>query len=572
MRTGVIRVTLVFISFVTTVMCTGCVQMERVRIGSGRRRRRWSVARQLLALQVVIVGVLVSAGATLAYLDAAQAADRRARDTVTAVAATLADAPNVRAAMAVQDPSRELQPFAERVRADSRVDFITIMNLGGIRYTHPNPALIGQKFLGHTVEALAGRLFTETYTGTLGPSVRAVAPVFDEAHRVVALIAVGITVSAIAAELQQRLQTLIAVAAAVLTVGIVGSYLVSARLRRQTRGVAPDELSGMFQYYEAILHAVREGLVLLDREGRVVLCNDAARELLGLRANPRDLAAGTLGLAPELTSALVSTEPRSDEIHVSDTRVLVINTAPVRSQDHVMGNVVTLRDHTELQMLAGELDTVRGFAESLRAQAHEAANRLHTVVSLVELGRIEQAVKFATAELKIAQQLTDRVVSAVAEPVLAAVLLGKSAEASERGVELVITEDTAIYGTDGAIESRDLVTILGNLIDNAVDAAIAGADRHASPPQVVVTARTDTDNGELVLRVADSGLGVEPGSVPEMFRRGWTTKSSDGLVGHGLGLALVGQAVRRYRGSVEVVQDAGAVFTVRLPLGKGGDM
>ncbi|MGH3774666.1 MAG: ATP-binding protein [Pseudonocardiaceae bacterium] len=543
--------------------------MERVRVGSSQRRRSWSVAKQLLVLQVVIVVVLVSAGATLAYLDAAQSADRRARETVTAVAATLADSPNVRAALATQDPSRELHPFAERVRSDTGVDFITIMSPDGIRYTHPNPARIGGRFLGHTEEALAGRLFTETYTGTLGPSVRAVTPVFDEADRVVALVAVGITVRVISAELQQRLQTLFAVAAAVLAVGIAGSYLVNARLRRQTRGVAPDELRGMFEYYEAMLYAVREGLVLLDREGRVVLCNDAARELLGLRANPQGLTADALGLAPELTAALVSSEPRSDEIHVTDTRVLVINTTPVRSRDRAMGNVVTLRDHTELQALTGELDTVRGFAESLRAQGHEAANRLHTVVSLVELGRTEQAVEFATAELATAQHLTDRVMGAVAEPVLAALLLGKSTEVSERGVKLVITEDTAIDGTDGAIESRDLVTILGNLIDNAVDAAIAGVDRNAGPPLVVVTARTD--NGELVLRVADNGPGVDPASVPVMFQRGWTTKLSDGPVGHGLGLALVGQAVRRCHGGIEVEQDLGAVFTVRLPLRQDTD-
>lgn len=153
------------------------------------------------------------------------------------------------------------------------------------------------------------------------------------------------------------------------------------------------------------------------------------------------------------------------------------------------------------------------------------------------------------------------------EPVLAALLLGKSTKASERGVRLVITEDTAIDDIDTAIEAQDLVTILGNLIDNAVDAAIAEADRHGNPPQVVVTARTD--NGELMLRVADNGPGVDPGSVPAMFRRGWTTKTPDGLVGHGLGLALVGQAVRHYRGSIDVRQDVGAVFTVLLPLRRG---
>ncbi|MEU8119656.1 sensor histidine kinase [Spirillospora sp. NPDC049024] len=543
---------------------------------------RWSLARQLLVLQAAIVGLLVAAGAALAFMDSGRAVDDSATQTVSAVAATIADAPTVRAALADPAPSRLLQPYAERVRHDTGVDFITIMSPAGIRYTHPNPSRIGGTFVGNTAPALAGRTFTETYTGTLGPSVRTVAPVFDNDHRVVALVAVGITVKAISAELRQRLLALGAVAAAVLAVGMAGSYLVSARLRRQTRGVAPDELRGMFEYYEAILHAVREGLLILDRAGRIVLCNDAARDLLDLDREPPPHAAehGTgappapvvgelrgrdvaeLGLPDELVATLVSGEPRSDEIHVGDTRVLVVNTSPVRSRDRAMGNVVTLRDHTELQALTGELDTVRGFAESLRSQAHEAANRLHTVVSLVELGRPDQAVEFATADLASAQRLTDRVVGSVGEPVLAALLLGKSAEAGERGVELVIGEDTAI---EGAVEPRDLVTILGNLIDNAVDAAVEGAaDR---PPRVGVGVREE--DGVLVLEVSDSGPGVDPSAVPAMFRRGWTTKTSGGPVGHGLGLALVGQAVRRNGGDIRVRAAApghGAVFTVRLPL------
>ncbi|URM99181.1 ATP-binding protein [Actinomadura madurae] len=732
---------------------------------------RWSLARQLLVLQAAIVGLLVAAGAILAYLDSGRAADDTARQTVTALASSIADSQNVQAALATPQPSRLLQPYAERVRHDTGVDFITIMTPAGIRYTHPNPSRIGGTFVGNTAPAVAGRTFSETYTGTLGPSVRAVAPVFGEDGRVVALVSVGITIRAISAELRQRLISLAVVAAVVLAVGMVGSYLVSARLRRQTRGVAPDELRQMFDYYEAILHAVREGLLILDRTGRVVLCNDAARDLLDLTPHPpnpptnpnapanatpakrratapatkaptnptaepvkksdappgtktaaeldvepavqRDAPAGTepatnptagpveksraargtqtaanvdpaeqrdvshgtgaaanpgekpverrdavrgakgavnpgeepveqrdavrgmeaaaepgvglaerldvtdgaegaakpgvepmerrgvvrgadsvakgrvggrservggrargvvaagdvqgrlvteLGLPEELVATLMSAEPRSDEIHVGDTRVLVVNTSPVRSRDRAMGNVVTLRDHTELQGLTGELDTVRGFAESLRSQAHEAANRLHTVVSLVELGRPEQAVEFATAELETAQRLTDRVVGSVTEPVLAALLLGKSAEAGERGVELVIAEDAVI---EAVIEPRDLVTILGNLIDNAVDAAIEGAVHR--PPRVVVAAREE--EGELVLEVSDSGPGVDPSAVPAMFRRGWTTKSSGGPVGHGLGLALVGQAVRRHGGEVAVGagRESGAVFTVRLP-------
>ncbi|WP_433140789.1 sensor histidine kinase [Actinomadura nitritigenes] len=523
---------------------------------------RWSLARQLLALQAAIVALLVAVGATLAYLDARRATDERAAHTVTALAESIADAPDVRAAVAAPSPSRILQPYAERIRHDTGVDFITIMSPAGIRYTHPNPARIGGRFVGNTARALAGHEFTETYTGTLGPSVRTVVPVFGDGHRVVALVAVGITIRAISAELRRRLLALVGIAAMVLAIGIGGSWLVAARLRRQTRGAAPGELRGMFEYYEAILHAVREGLVLLDRGGGVVLCNDAARELLDLPPDgPGGRHVGELGLPEELVASMTSPEPRADEIHVGDTRVLVVSTSPVRSGDRAMGNVVTLRDHTELQGLTGELDTVRGFAESLRSQAHEAANRLHTVVSLVELGRPEQAVEFATADLAAAQRLTDRVVGSVREPVLAALLLGKSAEAAERGVELEIAEDTAI---DGVVEPRDLVTILGNLIDNAVDAAVENAG--ARPPRVRVSVRRE--DGRLVLRVADSGPGVDPADVPEMFRRGWTTKSSGGPVGHGLGLALVGRAVRRHGGTVEVAGGGGegAVFTVRLPV------
>ena len=534
--------------------------------------RRWSLARQLLALQAAIVGILVVAGAYLASLDARRVTNENARRTVTTVALTVADSPSVREALALPSPTSVLQPYAERVRRDTGVDFITIMNPAGIRFTHPNPERIGGHFVGNTGPALAGRTFTETYTGTLGPSVRTVTPVMDARRRVVALVAVGITIQTISAELRERLVPLVAVTTGVLAAGIGGSWLVAARLRRQTRGVAPSELRGMFDYYEAILHAVREGLVLLDGNGRVELCNDAARELLDLDGIPDGRPVDALGLPSELVAAMTSAEPRSDELHVGDTRVLVVNTAPVRSRGRAMGNVVTLRDHTELQALMGELDTVRGFAESLRSQAHEAANRLHTVVSLVEMGRPAQAVEFATAELRTAQRLTDRVVGSVREPVLAALLLGKSTEAAERGVDLVVAEDSAIDGTSGAIAPRDLVTIMGNLIDNAIDAAIEGSQdvpegmESQEAPRVRVSARAGPD-GELVVEVRDNGPGLDPDRAHEMFRRGWTTKASDGPAGpRGLGLALVGQAVRRYGGRIEVERDGGALIRVRLPL------
>ncbi|MFB9677345.1 sensor histidine kinase [Streptosporangium vulgare] len=502
-----------------------------------RRIRDWSLARQMLALQIVVVGVTVTGGALLAFLQMRDLLVEEATVTARAVTVSVADSPSVLASLG---DSAALQPYAERVRRETGVDFITIMSLDGVRYTHPNPAEIGRRFLGNTAPALAGRVFTETYTGTLGPSVRAVAPVRDAGGEVRALVSGGITISKISVRLRGQITGAVLIGLLGLSVGGVGTYLVGARLRRQTHGMGPAELSRMYEYHDAILHAVREGLLLVDNAGTVTLCNDGARELLGLSGEVSGRHVTRLGLPSSLGERLSATENRTDEIHMTGERTLVVNVAVVRSGSRSLGTVITLRDHTELQSLSGQLSAERGFADSLRAAAHESANRLHTVITLVELGRAEQAVAFATEEIKAAQQLTDRVVGAVREPVLAALLLGKSAEAGERGVELSITPDSEL--DDLGLDTRDLVTIVGNLIDNAADAAMSGT----RPARVEVRLRAD--EATFVISVADSGPGLDPATAGEAFRRGWTTKGD----GRGLGLAMVGQAVRRMGGTIEV--------------------
>ncbi|KAF4406171.1 sensor histidine kinase, partial [Streptomyces lycii] len=491
-----------------------------------RLPRPRSLAGQLFAMQVVLVAVVVAGCAVFTYLTDGRQARGAAAQRVTAAARAVAASPSVAAAIRGDDPTATLQPYAERVRRDARINFVTIMSPDRIRWTHPDPDRIGEEFLGHTAPALRGRTFTETYTGTLGPSVRVVTPVRD-GDRIVGLVSAGITVDRIGAQLRGQLTVLAGVAAAAVLLGGLGTYVVNARLRRHTRGMNAAELSRMHDYHQAALHAVREGLLMLDGQRRVALVNDGGRELLGLPADAVGRNVADLGLPPPLTGALLSSEPRVDELHLTAERVVVVNTSPVSGGER-RGTVVTLRDHTQLQALSGELDSVRGFTEALRSQAHEAANRLHTVVSLIELGRADEAVEFATAELELAQALTDQVVAAVAEPVLAALLLGKAAQANEHGVELVLAPDSRI--DDGvlppALPARDLVTVLGNLIDNAVDAA-AGDGGSAGPravrPRVTVTARVTED--ELLLRVRDTGPGVAPDAVDEIFERGWSTKA-----------------------------------------------
>jgi two-component system CitB family sensor kinase len=513
-----------------------------------------SIARQLLALQAVIITVLVGGGLVGAYVQAGRTGLSAAREKVLGIAYSVAADPVVLQALNTTDPTATLQPVAERIRVDTGTDFVVVMSRDGIRYTHPTVSQIGGRFLGHIEAAQRGRQVTETYTGTLGPSVRAVVPVFDRGE-VRGLVAVGIRLTAINRGLRQQVPVLIAAALIALAVAGAGSWLVSRRLRRQTHDLGPGELTRMYEFYDAVLHAVREGLLLLDRQGRLQLVNDEARRLLGLPADATGRLIDQVGLPDPLGQALAAGRPRADEIHLTGDRVLVINQASARWDGVDLGTVVTLRDRTDLQALTGELDSVRGFAESLRSQAHEAANRLHTVLSLIELGRSEQALDLATAELASAQRLTDQVVGAVAEPVLTALLLGKAAQASERGVELVVAPDAEV--PEGAVAGRDLVTIVGNLLDNAVDAALAGP----APRRVEFRAAVSGDG--LLIEVSDSGPGLDPENLTRAFERGWSTKASPTTAGRGLGLALVGQAVRRYGGSVEV---DGSRFTVRMQI------
>ncbi|MBT2232648.1 ATP-binding protein [Nonomuraea sp. NEAU-A123] len=494
--------------------------------------RRWSLAGQMLLLQLLVVTVTLAGATTLVSVLADQLVTAEAAGAARAAAAAVAASPDVLAALDEPSPTTRLQPYADRVEAESGVDFVTIMKPDGTRYTHPNRAEIGKRFLGHIDRALHGETFTETYTGTLGPSVRAVAPVHAGGPNgpIRALVSAGIKVDRVSARLRGQLVWTGLIALLGLALGAVGTWLVTARLRRQTHGLGPVELGRIHEHHDAVLHAVREGLLLVGKDGTLTLCNDAARQLLDLPADAEGRHLDELGL-----SGVLDTD--QERVHLVGDRVLAVNGAASR-----LGTVVTVRDHTELQALAGQLNAERGFADSLRSAAHESANKLHTVITLVELGRTEQAVAFGTAELRAAQELTDRVMGAVREPILAALLLGKSAEAAERGSELVISQDSEL--DDLGLDPGELVTIVGNLIDNAIDAAT----------RVEVLLRGGRDG--FLIRVADDGPGL---IAPDAFRKGWTTKGD----GHGLGLALVGQAVRRLGGTIEV---DGSVFTVRLPV------
>jgi two-component system CitB family sensor kinase len=308
-----------------------------------------------------------------------------------------------------------------------------------------------------------------------------------------------------------------------------------------------------------VLHGIREGTVATDTAGRVTLVNDEAKRLLGVddSALGRRLAdIVPKGHAREVLGGHVD-EP--DQIVLVDDRVLVANRMPVSIRGRDVGAVVTLRDRTELEKLLRELNDVRSLADALRAQEHEFSHRLHVVAGLIELGRNDEAVAYIQDSSLVHQALVASIVESFGEPTIMALLLGKAAVASERGIDLRVGAETRL--PEDYPRARDLVTVVGNLVDNALD-SVAGAGAGSSWIEVTIA---DEGNGVRV-QVRDSGPGVDPALVGEIFRDGFTTKVATGTGRRGLGLALVSQTVRRHAGGwVDVENDGGARFTAFLP-------
>ncbi|WP_394941243.1 ATP-binding protein [Psychromicrobium sp. YIM B11713] len=528
--------------------------------------RGWSIARQLFLGSLLFVTVITSLVVLLAFLDSRDHAYAQAERNSTAIATTLADSPLLQTAAASADPSAILQPYAEAVLVGTKVDFITIMAPDRTRWTHPDPSQIGKPYIGSVDQALAGHTFTEIAAGVLGPSVRSIVPVKDSAGKVVAMVSVGVTVSTVEITLNARIPLIIGLGLTLLAVGGLVSWLLGRYLRRITLGWGPKRLGQLFSYYESVLHSVRDGLVLVDQRGELVMYNDQAADLLGVprpaeKAEPPALE--SLELPDSLKELLASGRSVRDEIHLTADRLLVVSQEPATlpGGHRTGGTVTTLQDHTDLRRLGDELRSSQTFTDALRAQTHEHANRMHTVVSLLELGRTEQALAFATEDLSLSQHLVDEVIDAEKEPVLAALLMGKLAQAAELAIELRVSWDESVSLEQ--VAPHDVLTIVGNLLDNAMDAA-ALTPSSAAARWVSLELRREGD--QALLRVSDSGPGVELSDASMIFQRGFSTKEAD-ETGRGIGLALVRQTVLRLGGELSLDSgEAGAVFTVRLPL------
>lgn len=530
---------------------------------------RVSFGTRTVLLQSAVVALVVVAGYALFAVTWQQRIEAEYGQRALAVARTVAGEPEIRTGVAACSAAPgtctaagPVEAIAEDARIRTGSLFVVVTDAAGTRVAHPDPGLVGRPVSTDPSVALAGGESVVSERGTLGDSARAKVPVRGpDSDAVVGEVSVGIAGSDIADRFAGDLRWAALFGLAALALGVVASMLSMRHLRRQVLGLEPEQIAELVREQEAVLHGIDEGVLAVDPARRVTVANDLAVELLGLSANPSGRSVDELGLPTRVVELLDAGPTPATEV-VGD-RVLVLVSAPVARGDRALGTVLVVRDVSTVESLTRELDAVRTMTDALRAQRHEFANRLHAVAALVESGRSREAGDYLAEVLRTGPTgalLTG--IEAVADPHLQAFLGAKAASARERDVTLQVAEGT--WSEARVSAPVGVTTVLGNLVDNAVEAARLGSRRPAE-----VEIELLEEGATLYMTVADSGDGVPDGV--DVFAPGVSRHDGE----RGLGLAVARRTARATGGDVwlapadgtEVVEDArgGATFVARLP-------
>ncbi len=515
----------------------------------------------MLLMSFVVVSISIVTSGWIMVYSITDAFERELGERAIAIARTVAQMPNIRNMVGMPGGEAEIQPIAERTRLATNVDYIVIIDMDRIRYSHPSESMIGKTFVGgDEAAALAEHEYVSKAQGTLGNSVRAFVPIMnEEGVQQVGVAVVGILTPSFQSLIAEYSKDILLSLIWGLLIGLLGSLLLAHNIKKQTFGLEPYEIAKMAEERSAVMQAMEMGIIALDEQGNITFMNRLAEhytcnETIQRKEHLKDIF-------PNSWESLLSQKTDLINRHIvlfDKTYLLSLHHIHVKGK--LVGSFMTMVDRTEANRLAEEITGVKALVDALRAQNHEYMNKLHSIAGLIQLERTEEALDIiideTTDEERTIQFLKDR----INDYSVSGLLLGKRSRARELGIKLSINTDSYLKQIIDELSAGDVVTILGNLIENAFESFPKEKENKN------VECFIQGDNRYLFISVSDEGKGMLEEEKSKIFTYGYSTKQKEG---RGIGLALVNQIVMAQKGTIEVDSEVGQGTEISIEINRG---
>lgn len=482
------------------------------------------------------------------------------------VSRIIAQSPNIIAGLTGDVNEGTIQEFTSKIQKSTNVEFVVVMDMNGIRKSHPDPNKIGERFVGgDEKEALKGKEYSSISEGTLGMSLRAFTPIVDQQENQIGAVAVGISLERIDLVLEMIRKDMNVGILLGLLFGVIGAFVLASYVKQILLGLEPPEIAMVLKERQALIESVHEGVIAVDQNGFIKMANQSALNLLdkfGKKDNPIGKKSDLYFASSGLDKALNSGKPLLDQEEEINGVELVVNTVPIIVDGNIVGAVNTFRDKSEVQLLAEQLTGVRLYADALRAQSHEYMNQLHCILGMIHLKEYNELEKFIQKAVENTQKDISSITKTIKDPALVGFFLGKLSYAREEGVNLTLSLKSFLPRYSNEDLTHELITILGNLINNSIDAAQGSTNKE-------VTLYLAYENEKLVIKIQDFGEGIREENRLLLYEKGFSTKGKD----RGYGLYLVKQAVEKLEGDIQLSSEIkkGTIFTITIPYKVVGD-
>lgn len=511
----------------------------------------------VVSLSLTVTGILIGVN------EANSTRDALSQKAMT-VAQTVALSPLVIEALEGKRNQGDVDTFATKVLEQTKVRFIVVMDMNHIRLSHPNTSLIGQHFVGGDEDAaMHGKAYISTAKGTLGESLRAFMPIYGDGGKQVGVVSVGIMTDHVHDVIWNSERVIYTGIGVGIVVGIIGAWVLAARIKKILLGLEPFEIVNLWHERNAMLESVREGILAVHQDGTVIVANAEAMRMFrrgGIEEDPVGRPIEDMVPNFRFESVLAEGKPSYDDEYDLNGYSYVVNRVPIQVNHQVVGVVATFRDKTELKQLAEQLTGVKLYAEALRAQAHEFMNKLHVILGMVHIGeysRLSTYIHQITEHFQVEVGAISRLVK---DPVLVGFLLSKLSYAREHQVQLRISGDCSLPVAKDPNVVDDIITILGNLLDNGFEAV-------ESQDVKEIDVQLEYDEEHFHAAVTDTGPGVPEELREVIFQKGFSTKGTN----RGYGLFLVKRSIEKLGGTLCFETDGQwTTFTVTLPYVEGG--